>query len=281
MVYVSTNSASTELVDMGFRGDLKYTIQYWPDPRDSMAQHALLLKELGVKSIALIYIETLYGVDLMKMLRPDLEKYGIEVVVDTSYPVDIMDISPILKTIRDANPDAVFQVSYVDDAALTIEQIIALDYNPKLFYTAGATWGSNVHIPKFGANAMEGIMGECAWNQDMPGLYGAKEYYDAYLAEAGVPTGMGMSLALQYAQCEIYQQAIEEAGTLDHDKIRDILHTSTFHTVVGDIWIGEGDFQWRTPTAFVGQWHNGRVESLMPTEKRTMDPIYPKPPWPK
>jgi branched-chain amino acid transport system substrate-binding protein len=280
-VYFASNAASTDLVKMAFAGDLTYTFQGWPVPDDSMPQHAALLNELGVKSIALIYIETLYGVDLMKLLRPDLEEYGIEVVVDTSYPVDIMDISPILKTIRDADPDAVFQVSYVDDAALTIEQMMALDYNPKLFYTAGATWGSGVTLPKFGAEAMEGIMGECAWNKDMAGLYGAQEYYDAYLAEAGVPTCSGMSLALQYAQLEVLQQAIEEAGTLDNTAVRDVIQVGTFHTVVGDIWFGEGDWQWRTPTAFVGQWHNGLVESLMPLEKRTMDPIYPKPPWPK
>ena len=124
-------------------------------------------------------------------------------------------------------------------------------------------------------------MGEGAWNKDMSGLYGAQEYYDAYIAEAGVPPDQGMSLALQYAQLEVFQQAIEEAGTLDNTAVRDVIQVGTFPTVVGDIYFGEGDWQWRTPTAFVGQWHNGAVESLMPVEKRTMDPIYPKPAWPE
>jgi len=279
-LYIASNSASAKLVEMAIRGDLTYVFQVWPIPTDHMPQLAALLDELGVKKAAILYFETLYGIELISALEPPLKEAGIEVVVSSSYPLDVMDLSPILKTIRDANPDAVIQLDYVDDGVLGMEQMMALDYSPKVYYNDSCTWGASVFEEKFGASTMEGVMGACAWNKDMPGLYGAQEYYDAYLAEAGVPPCMGLSIAIQYAQLEMLQQAIEAAGTLDNTAVRDVVKTTTFHTVAGDILFAPGDYQWRT-MPFVGQWHDGRVEALMPPERRTMDPIYPKPAWPK
>ena len=280
MVYLASNSASVELVEMALRGDLTHTFQIWPIPTDAMPQLAALCDELGVKTVAILYFETLYGIELISAIEPSFEEAGIEVVVDASYPLDIKDLSPILKTIRDANPDAVLQLDYVDDGVLGMEQMMALDFSPKLYYNDACTWGASVFEEKFGAAAMEGVMGACAWNKDMPGLYGAQEYYDAYLAEAGVPPCKGLSVAIQYAQLQMLQQAIEKAGTLDNTAVRDVIQTETFHTVAGDIWFAPGDYQWRS-MPFVGQWHDGLVEALMPLDRRTMDPIYPKPAWPE
>ena len=74
------------------------------------------------------------------------------------------------------------------------------------------------------------------------------------------------------------QQAIEKAGTLNREKIRDVLASETFETVIGPVKYVD-QFNVQSPGE-VGQWQNGAFEVVAAKEKRTAAPIYPKPPWP-
>jgi branched-chain amino acid transport system substrate-binding protein len=78
---------------------------------------------------------------------------------------------------------------------------------------------------------------------------------------------------------QVLEQAIEKAGTLDRKKIRDVIASSTFPTVIGPVKFVK-QFNIQSPGE-VGQWQKGSFEIVAAKEKRTAQPIYPKPPWPK
>ena len=72
------------------------------------------------------------------------------------------------------------------------------------------------------------------------------------------------------------QKAIEVAGTLDGSKVRDVIASETFDTVLGPLKF-EDQFNTYYP-GHVGQWQNGEFE-VVDKATRTADPIYPKPAW--
>jgi branched-chain amino acid transport system substrate-binding protein len=78
---------------------------------------------------------------------------------------------------------------------------------------------------------------------------------------------------------QVLEQAIEKAGTLDRKKIREVIASGTFPTVIGPVRY-ENQINVQSPGE-VGQWQNGAFEIVAAKEKRTAKPIYPKPPWPK
>ena len=244
-------------------------------PREQGKALADLLVELKVKNAALIYVADAYGIEWTGQVAPDLGVAGIDVVILKSYPLDTKDLSPLLKKIKAANPDALLCMSYPNDTFLITKQAMELGLNPKVLYL-----GVGVAFPVYkkmfgGAEAVEGIMGAGAWNPKVP-YPGAKEYFDRHVKRWGKePDRWGSAFA--YASLQILEQAIEKTGSLDRKKIRDAIATDTFSTVIGPVKF-EGGFNVQSPGE-IGQWQNGEFEIIAGKTKRTAEPVFPKPPW--
>jgi branched-chain amino acid transport system substrate-binding protein len=125
---------------------------------------------------------------------------------------------------------------------------------------------------------VEGVMGTGAWNPKVP-YPGAKEFWDRMVQFAGAGKVDWYGNAFAYSSMQVLEQAIEKAGTLDRKKIREVIATGTFPTVIGPVRY-ENQINVQSPGE-VGQWQNGAFEIVAAKEKRTAQPIYPKPPWPK
>jgi len=74
---------------------------------------------------------------------------------------------------------------------------------------------------------------------------------------------------------QILAQAIEEAGTLDRDVIRDTIAAGEFETVIGSVTFNaDGTGNVLDPLI---QWQNGKMELVWPAEHATAPLIYPAP----
>jgi branched-chain amino acid transport system substrate-binding protein len=80
-----------------------------------------------------------------------------------------------------------------------------------------------------------------------------------------------------YSGLQVTQQAIETVGEIDRKKIRDVIASTTFQTVWGEIkYVNQLN---ANPWA-VGQWQNGELVCLYPAEKAGAKPMqFPKPKW--
>lgn len=85
---------------------------------------------------------------------------------------------------------------------------------------------------------------------------------------------------IYWTSLEIFQQAIEKAGTLDQSKIKDILHNEKFETILGTTYFENQLLAKPCYSGQIGQWQNGEAEVIDAGSKRTAKPVYPKPPWP-
>jgi branched-chain amino acid transport system substrate-binding protein len=246
-------------------------------PREQGPALADLLSELKVKKVALIYVADAYGIEWTGVVAPALGMAGMDTVILKSYPLTVKDLSPLLKTIKAAKVDALLCMSYPDDTFLITKQAKDLGLNPKLFYL-----GVGVAFPVYkqafgGPHVVEGIMGAGAWNPKLP-YPGAKEYFERHVKRWKTePDRWGSAFA--YASVQILERAIETAGSLDRAKIRDIIAAETFPTVIGPVKF-VGGFNVQSPGE-IGQWQKGEFEVVAAKEKRTANPIFPKPAWPK
>ena len=233
-----------------------------------------ICKEMGVKTAAVIHHTDLHGIEFAATVVPQLAVSGMDVVLYKSYPLGAKDLSPLLKKVKAENADAFIAFSYPPGTFLITEQAKAIGLNPKLFYaTVGVAYP--VYRDMFGAKTVEGIMGAGVWNPNIP-VAGAREWYNAYVKRWGEePDRWGT--AGGYATGQIMQMAIEKAGTLDGSKVRDVIASETFDTVLGPLKFVD-QFNTYYP-GHVGQWQNGEFE-VVDKATRTADPIYPKPAWP-
>ena len=266
---------SLKLREMAHKIPYMFVILNQP-PEKSIAM-VDLAKELGVKTLVAGLHQDLHGIEYAGGVVPALAGGGVEVLRYKSFPLGAKDLSPLLKDMKAANPDAAFFFCYPPESILITKQAIEVGFNPKLFYcTIGIAFSPYREI--FGANTVEGVMGAGAWNPKVP-YKGAKEFWDRMTAFSGPGGTDWYGNSFCYSTVQVMEQAIEKAGTLDRKKIRDVIASETFDTVIGPVRF-ENQFNVQSPGE-VGQWQKGEFEVVAAKEKRTAEPIYPKPPWPK
>ncbi|HSM45601.1 MAG TPA: ABC transporter substrate-binding protein, partial [Acidimicrobiia bacterium] len=121
--------------------------------------------------------------------------------------------------------------------------------------------------------AGEGVVMSTPWHPGL-GYPGTDAVTERHLEEVGRPADPVIGSA--YALVEILADAIERAGTLDHDAVRDaIAATDGLSTIIGPITFREDG------TAPVPNPHmqrvGGAIELVWPAESATADLVYPAP----
>jgi branched-chain amino acid transport system substrate-binding protein len=232
----------------------------------------------GVKTVATTFLEDLHGIEYSNRALSEFEKRGIKTVMLKSHPLSIPDMSPILKAAKATNADAFCSFSYPGENVLLTKQAIEIGYNPKVFFcTVGpfGLWFRDI----FGAKTIEGLMGGGAWNRKTSPA--AKDLYDKIIARFG-EKGIDMWGNLYYwGALHFFEKAIEKAGTLNQKKVRDVMATEKFQTPLGLTWFDENrNLAKECHPGEIGQWIKGEWEVILPNNKATAKPIFPKPAWP-
>jgi branched-chain amino acid transport system substrate-binding protein len=235
---------------------------------DALAEY---LGARQAKTVAVLHVDELFGLEQMGALEASLKTKGIKIIEKKSYPLGVKDLQPVLSDIKAKNPDAFIALSYPPDTFLITGQARAIAFNPKLFYTAVGT-AFPVYRDKFGKTA-EGVMGLGTWNpRSTPA---AKEYYDAHVKRWQKEPDRWAS-AHAWAGLQILQAAVEKVG-LDRKALRDYIANNEFDTIIGKMRFRSGE-NVATP-GVVSQWQNGEFEVVWPPERSTSPALYPKPAW--
>jgi branched-chain amino acid transport system substrate-binding protein len=137
-----------------------------------------MLKANGVKTLAVIYVDDLFGIENYAALKVALSGSGIQLVEDKSYPGGIKDLSPVLRSIKDKNVDAFVGFTYPPDTILASRQAKEVGLNPKVFFASVGT-AFPLYKTVITAAGAEGVTGMGSWNSKTSP--GAKDYFDAHV----------------------------------------------------------------------------------------------------
>jgi len=238
---------------------------------------AEIMQELGAKTVSIVYLEDLHGIEYSSQAQLFFPSAGIEILSSTSIPFGIKDVSSIVKKWQGENPDVVCGFVYPEQYILVLQTMIQLDYNPKA-YLAGPGGSTEVVYNVF-QGAADGIMFEGAWSPKQSPA--AQAYYEKFIAKVGDKANVDFWGPLIYgAELEFIQKCIEKAATLDHQKIAEVLRTAHFPTIMSDDMFMTAQILDRSCYAGqIGQWQNGYPQVIDPGAKRTAEIWYPKPTW--
>jgi branched-chain amino acid transport system substrate-binding protein len=287
-VYLGAEGGCTTLTDM--LPDLPYVfplLNY--SDYDQIPVLTDIFVDLGVETVALIYINDLHGVEYYHTALSEFTLAGITVLMAEAVPAYATDVELVLKQAQDSEADAFCAFVYPPTCFSVVGQAMAIGYNPDAFVIGP---GANFEFFKdpalggFGEEVVEGIIGFGAFNSESsPEI---ADFIDRFIARWGIGYMDWWGAAFYWAGLEALEAAIVEAGTLDQDAIRDVLATSHFTTILGDTWFdmtaggaGGGLLAKECAPGQVAQWQSGIYEVIGPADKMTTDTIlYPKPHWP-
>jgi branched-chain amino acid transport system substrate-binding protein len=267
--FLAPTALSRRLVEM----KLPYFFLMLQQPKPMMDALVDMLKANGVKTIATIYVDDLFGLENYAALKVALQGSGMSLVEDKSYPLGVKDLSPVLRSMKDKNPDAFVGLTYPPDTILASRQSKEIGFNPKYFYASvGTAFQLYRNVMQAGA---EGVLGMGSWNSKTSP--GAKAYFDAHVKKFGAAKEPDRwASGACWAALEILTDAVAKHG-LDRKAIRDFVAGTEHDTILGKIKFA-GSENVGTPGT-VSQWQKGEFEVVWPKAKATAPLVSPKPAW--
>ena len=179
--------------------------------------------------------------------------------------------SQVLKA-KEAGVDAIFCLADTPQIVTFLRQSKENKYNFMYFQGFKGTWSPDFY--KAMGKDGDYIFNDGFWSMDFP-YKGAKELGEAWHKEYG---NYSVTVGLFYANCQILFDAIEKAGTLDGQKIRQAVISNTHDTVMGPVKYDEKGIALFNAPDF--QWFNGKQELIFPLELAKWK-VKPIPPWDK
>jgi branched-chain amino acid transport system substrate-binding protein len=222
--------------------------------------------------LAIFVEESDWVIECVNFINQEAAARGYEVVVSEKYAMLAKDLSPLVLKAKDAGAEVLLAYPVTPDGLLMVRQMKELDYNPKLVMftraAADSAWGNLGSIADY-------VVGQDQWHPavNFPGVKELCAEWEAKFKQAAQPmTGPA------YANIQIMADAIERAGTLDPDKIRDAIAATDMMTVVGQIKFRENGTL-IDPLDIEAQWQNKVRELVWPESMKTKPLIYPAPMW--
>jgi len=267
--FVAPTALSRQLIEM----KLPYFFLMLQQPKPMMEALVAMLKANGAKTMTVIYVDDLFGLENYAALKVAVQGSGISILEDKSYPLGVKDLSPVLRSMKDKNPDAFVGLTYPPDTILASKQAKEVGFNPKFFYASVGT-AFQLYRNVMGPGA-EGVLGMGSWNTKTSA--GAKAYFDAHVKKFGAQKEPDRwASGATWAGLEILTAGVAKVG-LDRKALRDYIAATEHSTILGKIrFVGSENVG--TPGS-VSQWQKGEFEVVWPKAIATSSLVAPKPAW--
>ena len=240
------------------------------------------------QTIALTGADAEYAQTVLAGARETIQRLGLKIVYDRSYPPSTVDYSPIVRSIQATNPDVVFVASYPPDSVGIVRAASEIGLSPKMF-GGGMIGLAFTPIKQQLGPLLNGIVAYDVYAPEptmkFPGMDDVLKRYQQRAAAAGTdPLGFWSPFA--YAEMQILAQAVNAVGSIDHAKIAAYVHATKFSTVVGDVKFADNG-EWEKGRALFVQYQNvkgndinqfrqaGTQVILYPPELKSGKLIYP------
>ena len=238
-----------------------------------------------VKSIALITEDNPFNLSIRAGIKRWAKELGFDVVFDEVYPSPPSDLSPILSKVKRLNPDAILAASHFKDGALLARQAAELKVTPK-FFALGSAPSTLEWWKAVGRQGARCTVATSQWEPiDAPKADMFKDWFGprltalqfnaVYKKRWGKPTDFRGAQA--FASGIVLQWGIQNAGSLDTDKIRTALNKMDIMTFYGrqkidpktGIQVGHG--------MIIAQWQDGKKVVVGPPGLEEGKLVYPIP----
>jgi branched-chain amino acid transport system substrate-binding protein len=196
-------------------------------------------KAPNVKKVAIYSRNDLFPLALATSLDDAAKKSGYDVIYFEKYPLNAMDHSAALTELRAKGADWIYVSGYTDDLIRIRKQMADNKVTaPVITMLAGPAYPEFVDGLGDIAN---GVTSVTWWHPDAhftsPDTFGSTEKF-VKLFQSKYNKPPDYAQASSSAAGVVLQLAIEKAGTIDPEKVRDVLASTVFHTFYGPIKFG-------------------------------------------
>jgi len=186
-----------------------------------------MIEKYKIKSMALVSRDYAAARDISKTIKEQIKEKDVKVVMDEYFPAGTADFSSQIAKGQQLQPDLWIGLLYPSEAIETVRQFHSMNYMPKFFIANGVS--QDDFITSAGKDA-EYALGMSLYEPSLPSE-GNKEfvktYHDKYNSDPGYYAAFG------FVAGTVLEAAIKKVGSIDTEKVREVLTTLKLGTVMG------------------------------------------------
>jgi branched-chain amino acid transport system substrate-binding protein len=262
MPTIAATASSAQVYDQGY----KYLFGTFT-PNDTLTEplaDIVSKRNAAVKRIAILARNDLFPLAIAEEMQKSAKRRNLDVVMFEKYAIGTMDHASAITQMRAAQPDWVFATGYVNDLILIRKQMKDLGLAaPVVTMIAGPAYKEFIDsVGPLADNISSAAWWHPAVRYNGKGVFGSTESFNK-LWNAKYKSEPDYGQASAAAAGEIFQLAIESAGTLDPAKVRDALAAMDAETFFGRIKFGRtGQISSLDPPVF--QLQGGKPVVIFP-----------------
>ncbi len=273
--YIVDVGSAEQIVQRG----LKNTFRFSPGVVRSVQQAIVNLESMNtaannaVRTVAIVHEDGPFGSGMAKILNEKLPSIGLKVVETISHPTPQRDFTNIVLRLKAAGADMVMPSNYINEFILFSRTIRQQKLKLKAIYAIYGGGASNIRFVREHNEAAKYIIDTNHWFDPRKAL--SKKLIEQ---AAAAKVDMTYDVMVAYGATQLAVDAIERAGSVDHEKIIQTLFTQTFSDTImpyGPITFRNGD---NTGSQLVNTQVLGKnIELIYPKEYATAKPVFPMP----
>jgi len=249
---------------------------FWKSPDIAKATFQMLDDYLPEaqrpRKVSIFQEKTDWGKELGDVWEREAATHGYQIVLRAEYAVGAKDFSDIILRAKAAGAEALLSLPNPPDGMAIVKQMQELGYAPRFLLINRAAdapvWTRN--LGKQGDYVT--VIGGWHHAVKYPGVAELNEAHQKRLGRPADP-----AVGPSYACVQVVANAIQRAGSLDREKIRDAMAATNMMTVAGPVRFNpDGTGQVRSVAV---QWLNGKQELVWPKDFATKPFAYPAPPF--
>lgn len=231
-------------------------------------------------TIAVLSADDNFSVEVAQAVVDYSSTKGFQIVYNQKYPNGSTDVSSLVAAAKAKSPDMVLNSGHLAEAIAINKAAKDLGLNAKLFaYSVGPSTPD--FITALGRDANY-VYGGSQWTPQVkykPAFYlSVADYAAAYKKQFSTQEDPDYHVAESTAACLALQRAIENAGSLNPDKVRDALAALDVMTFFGQIKFDSRGVNVTKPMV-VEQIQDGKHHTVFPADVADAAPKYPTPAW--
>jgi branched-chain amino acid transport system substrate-binding protein len=231
-------------------------------------------------TIALLSADDAFSLEVAKATADYAGMKGMQVVSNQQYPNGSTNLFAQLTAAKQKNPDIVINSGHTVEAIAISKAARDIRLDAKIFaYTIGPTTPDFLQALGKGADY---VVTGSQWSPDVkyrPAMYlSAADYVSAYQQKYATKDVPSYIAAQSTAVCLALQRALENARSLDREKVRTALAALDLITFYGRIKFDQTGLNVYKPMV-VEQIQNGHRTTVWPQELAVASPAYPTPSW--
>lgn len=238
-------------------------------------------KAAGLKTVGLIYENSEFGKHAADEGKKAATEAGFKIVADVPFSPGATNLNSEVRTLKASNPDAIFGACLGGDYTLWVRTMKQMNWLPQTALNYCTGYQDPVITKQLGPDA-DFFMGGTGYSPEFAELMPAVAAVEKIYKEKTNPSVPFDSDSIQEAVAMfVLAQAIEKAGTLDHETVAQTLYANEWDSPLslgGKVAFAKGGQNIRAKS-LITQLQGGTYKRIYPADLADTAPVFPMTPW--